>query len=80
MTSAFLLRFQETCKNAPPRPDMHRNENAILNSGGTSRRRPVSKCTYILSSGTKTFTEIGQESGDNDPANRQFETFPRTLL
>ncbi len=33
----------------------------------------------VLSSGTKTVTEVRQESADNDPAIRGFQTFPKEM-
>lgn len=79
MTNAFLLRFQETCKNAPTGPICTGTKMQYLIRAEQADAGPSRNANIYLSSGTKTFTEIGQESGDNDPANRQVETFPRTL-
>jgi len=39
--------------------------------------RPLDRRNAVLTSGTKTVTEVRQESADNDPVTRRFETFPK---
>lgn len=91
MTTAFLLRFQETCKTAPDGPvctgtETHtfvRAEQVDADPGHRSFRAVpnldelTQDAISSSSAGTKTFTEVRQESADNDPTNRQFETFPK---
>jgi len=91
MTTAFLLRFQETCKNAPTGPlctgtETHTFVRAEQVDADPRHHsfRTVPNCGELsqdalssLSAGTKTVTEVRQESADNDPTNRQFETFPK---
>ena len=91
MTTAFLLRFQESCRSAPAGPvctgtETHtyvRSEQVDTDPRHHSFNA-VPKCGELtqdvissLSAGTKTVTEVRQESADNDPTNRQFETFPK---
>jgi hypothetical protein len=39
--------------------------------------RPFGQSNAVLESGTRTVTEVRQESADNDPVTRRFETFPK---
>ena len=39
--------------------------------------RPLGERNSIVMSGTKTISEIRQESADNDPVTRRFEIFPK---
>lgn len=91
MTTAFLIRFQETCKIAPDGPigtgtetrTFVRAEQVDADPGHHSLRAVprleelTQNAISSSSAGTKTFTEVGQESADNDPAHRQFQTFPK---
>lgn len=91
MTTAFLLRFQEKCSDAPGGPvctgtethtyvrteqvdgDHRQHSFRIL----SNRIEPSENELTTLSAGTKTITEIGRESADDDPTTRRFETFPK---
>lgn len=42
-----------------------------------SADRPLRQRNVVVTSGTKTITEVRQESADNDPVTKRFETFPK---
>lgn len=91
MTVAFLLRFQESCKNAPAGPVSTGTEtHTYVRSEQVDTDphhhgfRTVPNCTDLFqdafpSFGTKTRTEVQKESVDNDRVMRKFESVPKGI-
>lgn len=92
--SAFLLRFKEECNAAPgytagTGTETHtyvRNEEVDDDHAHhsfrilTNRIKPSESVLMPLSAETKTITEVGRESTDDDPTTNRFETFPRVPI
>lgn len=94
MTATFLLRFQEKLKNVRTAQiciGTKKHTSFRAEQSDSDLRHDTFRAVHIcpesparslsfLFAGTQTITEIKQESGDNDPTRRQFETFPKVLL